>query len=309
MRGAEGGEAERSVADAPKAARLWEVPGEGAVVAAAAVPLAARRVPVAEPSRALSDSGDTIGPAPSPFDLLHAEPSAIAAAPAELADGGAATALRPSTAAGARDRYPPPPSPPVPEAATIRAPSRGAPGVSRTEPVRSREADADDGDRRPRSTASTLRLLAAAVVIVAVLIFIATRLFGSSSPSAPSSHSAGSTAHGSHHTATGGPPPGTITVAVLNGTGTSHLASGAWSRLAAQGYRKGAIANAPSQTVATSSVGYTHGHRNAALEVARALSLGTAAVAPVKSAALADAERNGRRPQVVATLGADYSAR
>jgi hypothetical protein len=61
--------------------------------------------------------------------------------------------------------------------------------------------------------------------------------------------------------------------------------------------------------VATTSVGYTHGHRAAALEVARDLSLGAAAVAPVRRAVLADAERNGRRPQVVATLGADYAGR
>jgi hypothetical protein len=280
---------------------------DGAVVAAAAVPLAARRVAVAEPQRAVSDSGETIAPVPSPFDLLRAEPPASAAAQADLADAAEAVPIGPSTAAGARGRYPPPPPA---HTATIRAPSRATPGVSRTEPVRNPEADAGDAYRRPpRSIASTLRLLAVAVAIVAVLIFIATRLFGSGSPSTTGSHSANNAAQTSHHAASGGPPPQSITVAVLNGTNTSHLASGAWARLEARGYRRGAVANAPSQSLSATSVGYTHGRRSAALEVARDLGLGSGAVAPVAAARLADAARNGRRPQVVVTLGGDYAAR
>jgi hypothetical protein len=301
-RGTEAGEAERTVAGGLRVPPPLDVPPpEGAVIAAAAVPLAARRVPIAEPQQRA---------APSPFDLLHAEPPASREAQAELADVAAAVPLAPSTAAGARGPYPPAPAQPAAQAATIRAPSRAAPSVGRTEPVGRREPGADDGYRKPpRKMASTLRLLAAAVVIVAGLIFIATRLFGSSSPPAPSSHSAGAAAQNTHHAASSGPLPSSVTVAVLNGTNTAHLASGAWTRLAARGYRQGAVANAPSQTVAASSVGYTHGHRSAALEVARDLSLGSGAVAPVHRANLADAERNGRRPQVVVTLGGDYTRR
>ncbi len=96
---------------------------------------------------------------------------------------------------------------------------------------------------------------------------------------------------------------------MLNGTGTSHLASGAWAVLAARGFRHGAIANAPAQGVSTSVVGYTHGHRAAALAVARDLSLSPGHVSAVDAASLADAERNGHTPQVVVTLGADYAGR
>jgi hypothetical protein len=101
--------------------------------------------------------------------------------------------------------------------------------------------------------------------------------------------------------------PASITVAVLNGTGTSHLASRAWAVLAPLGFRKGAIANAPSQSDATSTVGYTHLHRRAARAIAAELSLGAGAVGPVDHASLVDAERNGGTPQVVVTLGADYA--
>jgi hypothetical protein len=282
---------------------------DGAVIAAAAVPLAARRAPIAEPQQT-APGAETFAPSPSPFDLLHADPPASAGAEAGLVEAAAAAPLAPSTAAGSRGRYPPPPQePPALQAATIRAPSRAAPGIARTEPVRRGEPDGDDGDRRPpRSRGSTLRLLAAAVVIVAVLIFIATRLFGSSSPNTPSTHSTGTSAQNSNRAGSSGPAPATVTVAVLNGTNTSHLASDAWKRLASHGFRQGAIANAPSSD-ANSSVGYTRGHRKAALEVARDLSLGAGAVAPVHAANLAVAEHSGRAPQVVATLGADYASR
>ena len=103
--------------------------------------------------------------------------------------------------------------------------------------------------------------------------------------------------------------PSKITVAVLNGTTRSGLASGAWNVLAGKGFVKGGIANAPSQADATSSVGYTHKHRKAALAIAQDLSISSAAVAPVDAATLADARRNGPRPQVVVTLGADYTGR
>jgi hypothetical protein len=79
--------------------------------------------------------------------------------------------------------------------------------------------------------------------------------------------------------------------------------------LAGKGFVKGAIANAPSQADATSSVGYTHGHHRAAVAIAQDLSLGTGVVAPVDAATLAAAERNGAKPQVVVTLGADYAGR
>jgi hypothetical protein len=288
-------------------------PGEG-LATAAAVPLAIRRVPIAEPSGTAPASTQARAAPPSPLELLRAEPAAGDDVIAEFAGPPGSGAVAPSTAAGARSsRYPP--APPVRVTAlagaeaTIRAPGRSAPGLEETEPVRPRDGGTDDGyEEPPRSFSSTLRLLAAAIVIVAVLIFIATRIFGSGTGT-PSSQTT--------HTHTGGgapaahaPAAASITVAVLNGTGTSHLASGAWGRLAQQGFRRhGAIANAPSAGVTRSVVGYTAHHRAAALEVARDLSLSAAHVRPVGRASLLDAEHNGRTPQVVVTLGSDYAGR
>jgi hypothetical protein len=97
-----------------------------------------------------------------------------------------------------------------------------------------------------------------------------------------------------------------ITVAVLNGTGTSHLASGAMSVLSGKGFHSGAVANAPSH-VTTSIVGYTHLHHRAARVVASDLGLPASDVVAVSRTALAFAERNGPHPQVVVTLGSDYT--
>ena len=68
-----------------------------------------------------------------------------------------------------------------------------------------------------------------------------------------------------------GPAPSTVTVAVFNGTGRPGLAGTTSSKLANDGYAKGAVANAAAQTATT--VGYGTGERAAALEVARSLGL------------------------------------
>jgi len=279
----------------------------------AAVPLRVRRVPIAEPRGEAGPEAE-VEAAASPFDLLRADPP-LADEPVDE------PSLRPSTAAGARPRFPPAPpaAPPVrvprsrdrdpQDDITIRAPGRAAPGADRTERRRRPDRIDDYDDEPPRSFASTLRLLLAAIVIVAILIFVATRLFSSSSNSPATPPQSSKTQSHSTTPASPGVVASRITVAVLNGTNTAHLASGAWAKLASRGFRKGAVANAAASNVATSKVAYTHRHRPAALAVAHALGFTAAQVGPVHAATLAQAERNGRRPQVVVTLGADYAQR
>jgi LytR cell envelope-related transcriptional attenuator len=305
-----GGPAALAPAQPPATPAAGEEQAGREIPAQAAVPLVARRIPIAELRDAMPAGIDAS--AASPLDLLRADPPLVEQPAPE--GPAAAPPLRPSTAAGARPRFPP--APPVrvqrlrDDDVTIRAPGRAAPDADRTERRPRRELDEDFDEEPPRTFASTLRLLGAAVVIVAILIIVATRLF--SSPSTPTTTPpAQSTTSSSQSTTVRTPVvvPGHITVAVLNGTTTAHLASSAWTRLAERGFVKGAIANAPSQNVATSTVGYTHRHRPAARAIATALGFSASAVGPVDATALAQAERNGRRPQVVVTLGADYSRR
>jgi len=292
-----------------------------------AVPLNARRVPIAEPRDAMRGGGDPRAAPLSQFDLLRAG-SPVREEPVvdEALQEGAP--LAPATAAGQRPRFPPPPpagspprvAPPPPppplrdDEMTVRVPGRvGGPPTDGTERTRRRVRDPDDEfSEPPRSLGSTLRLLAAAIVIVAILIFVATRLF-SSSPSKPSgSHSttsSSSTTTGKTTTsnaAGAGFVASRITVAVLNGTATSHLASGAMAVLAGKGFHQGMVSNAPAH-VSTSLVGYTHLHHRAARVVAADLGLPPSDVHPVDHASLVFAERNGSRPQVVVTLGSDYT--
>lgn len=99
------------------------------------------------------------------------------------------------------------------------------------------------------------------------------------------------------------PARSTITVAVLNGTSTVGAAGQVATKLVADGFAKGAVADATGPA-ATTSVGYTAGHKAAAEEVAAALHLGKASVTPISSATDSTASVGGRLPQVVVTIGA-----
>jgi hypothetical protein len=192
---------------------------------------------------------------------------------------------------------------------TITRPGRDIPPARVIVPARrdQRRPEDDDGDP-PRGIWPTIRLLVAAIVIVAVLIFVATRIFNSGG-STPGSHTGTNSTPPAQTTPTG-PAPSGITVAVLNGTNTSGLAARAMTVLGVIGFRAGRIANAPSQSHVTSVVGYVDGHRAAAVEVAHDLGLSSSEVGPVHAGALAVAERPGAHtPQVVVTLGSDYTPR
>ena len=75
------------------------------------------------------------------------------------------------------------------------------------------------------------------------------------------------------------------------------------------GYKKGAVADAPSQGHSTTVIGYTPGNRAAAVEVAADMGVSAVHVHPVDSLSLTDARAAGAAPQVVVTLGSDYAQR
>jgi hypothetical protein len=76
--------------------------------------------------------------------------------------------------------------------------------------------------------------------------------------------------------------PASVTVAVLNGTDMQGLALTVSDRLAADGYRKGSVANASDQTQTSTVVAYlAPADRRDALAVATSLKLGSGAVQAV----------------------------
>jgi hypothetical protein len=153
---------------------------------------------------------------------------------------------------------------------------------------------------------STWKLVLAAVLVVVVVIVIATSIGGGSkSPTPPRTPTTPTSAN--HGGAAGAPAPNTITVAVLNGTTTSGLAATIQARLTGRGYLKGQVGNAPNQSLTSTTIGYATGQRRAADEVAHALGLMVAAVAPVDAATAAAASTATSTPQVVVSLGSDLA--
>jgi hypothetical protein len=214
-------------------------------------------------------------------------------------------ALRPSTPAGARPRFPPAPvatrAAPVGATAAEAAAALGLPAEAPTR-RRRRERPAPDRDDQgppPRSRA-LLRQVAAAVVLLAVLIFVASEVFGGSS-SKPHPSPTPSGRQGSP------PAPATVRVAVLNGTHTSGLATRVSRVLTRLGFTQGAIADAPSQNHTATLVGYTAGNRAAALEVAADLAPTHTRVGLVDPVTAAVADAHSAAPNVIVTLGSDYT--
>ena len=276
---------------------------------AAAIPLVAEASPSAEPRR-VKWPPLTAGDDPRAQTALG-EPEA-AEVPAEVSPFG------PSTPAGARPRFPPAPTSavgaPVDGEATVRsagAAAFGAPAtaaVSAPEPTRRREREVPppgDESGGNRSIASTLKLLLAAVVIVAALILVAEHVFGGSGKPTPPSSSHGTN---SITNTNGAPAPSTVTVSVLNGTHTPHLASTAWAVLGKLGFRQGALTDAPVQDHRITYIGFTGANRAAAVEVARDLHVATIHVHDtIDQATLAAGTATGHAPpKVVVILGANY---
>jgi hypothetical protein len=94
---------------------------------------------------------------------------------------------------------------------------------------------------------------------------------------------------------------------MLNGTQTKGLATQVSAIFVGKGFVKGVVGNAPSAHHTTTLVSYTTGNRAAALEVAKDLAPIKPRVGPVDAATAAAADANGAAPNLVVTLGSDYS--
>jgi hypothetical protein len=243
----------------------------------AAVPLLA--TPIPERTLGLEDQG--AGEASSALPPL---PPAPAAPPAP----------RPAPPAGTGAvRLPPAP---------ITRMSRGGPsgdGRADESPRQGRHLRGWD-PRLPGGMAEGRRLMLAGIVAALAAIAVVVVLLGSGgpkrTPSSPASATSSATA----------PARSSITVAVLNGTTSTGLAGRVSKTLVTDGFAKGVVADAPSQTAATTTVGYTAGNKVPADEVARALRVGATRVVPVTSANDAAASSGGARPQVVVTIGVQH---
>jgi hypothetical protein len=188
------------------------------------------------------------------------------------------------------------------------APHKDSPGIAVPPPAEPEQALAASHERLrrlgahphlPSVRAGRRRLIALiaagviAIVVVAVLVLPA----GGSSPQPAA---AGGQA------AIGAAAPAKLAVAVLNGTDVGGLASKVSKQLTRDGFTAGTIANAPNQAT-TTTVGYTHGHQAEAIRVARALDVGESSAVPVSASNEAAARAGGRAPQVVVTIGANYT--
>jgi hypothetical protein len=103
--------------------------------------------------------------------------------------------------------------------------------------------------------------------------------------------------------------PASVTVAVLNGTSTNHLARTVATKLTADGYKQGTVATAADQTLTKTVIAFMPGHRGDALHVAGSLKLQPSAVAPIDSStqAIACPQTSPCTATVVVTVGSDLA--
>ena len=163
-------------------------------------------------------------------------------------------------------------------------------------------------------------ILVAAAVIAVVLIFV-TGSSNSSSSSSSSSASSGASSGSSRTTAAKkgkgakqravpAVTPSAVTVAVLNGTTTSHLAANVLGKLTAAGYKGGATQNAAETGVSATIVGYTApSARPDALAVATSLHLAASSVQAVSQGDRLKVcgSTTACTTQVIVTLGANLA--
>jgi hypothetical protein len=106
--------------------------------------------------------------------------------------------------------------------------------------------------------------------------------------------------------------PASVTVAVLNGTTTTHLAADIMSKLTRAGYKPGTTTNAADQNLTSTVAGYTKpSFRADALAVAKSLNLGSASVqgvSPGDRSAACHATTAACPAQVVVTVGSDLAS-
>lgn len=279
-------------------------PAAPAGLGAPALSSATKLIPTVVPAAAHAASGPPLtvigapGALPPDATVIGGLPPAPVAGPnggvlapstAAAAAGVAAVAERPVAAAGA-----PPAASPVPAPSSAGAgsgPPAAPEGAARSDsgaPPRRTAPPPRSGARRQRSVAARLApwLVGAAALGVGVAaLLILTGGNGQPNPSSVTGHNVANTQTGAstarHRPRHAAFDPRTVTVAVLNGTQVFHLANDTAQKLTSVGYRQGAVTDAATQTQVSTLVGYTAGHREDALHVARVLGLGRSAVGPI----------------------------
>ncbi|HYB26821.1 MAG TPA: LytR C-terminal domain-containing protein [Solirubrobacteraceae bacterium] len=167
--------------------------------------------------------------------------------------------------------------------------------------------------RRSRTGRMIGAILVAAVGVAAVVaaVLVLTNKGSSSTASKSSSALSSSLASSRTRSRTVLVQPSKVTVSVLNGTDLNGLAARVASRLAAEGFREGAITNAANQTQTTSIVAYVApAYRADALAVASTLKLGAASVQAVGGGTKQIACSNsplGCNSAVYVTVGSDLA--
>jgi hypothetical protein len=296
------------------------IPAAPAGVAAPALSAATRLIPLAEPDeisiRALRPStngtnGDSdvngatvFTPPPSP--------------PPSTAAGGSNGVARPPAPVPMPTMGTPPPQPAPPPRVALPRQQR----APVTPPPAARRAGRESSGRRVSPVAFILAGVLAAAVVAVVLIFVtgsgnggsASASSSSGASASASSTSAAKTAKSGkrHHaaTATGTVTPSGVTVAVLNGTSTNHLAADVLGKLTTAGYKGGTTQNAAETGMSSTIVGYTApSYRADALAVAKSLNLGPASVQGVSQGDRAKVcgTTTACTTQVVVTVGADLA--
>ena len=266
------------------------IPAAPAGVGAPALSSATRLIPLVEPDeisiRALktSSNGDGDG---------HVSDATVATPPPGPAPGPA-----PSTPAGGGNGVARPPVVPMP---TMGTPVESTP-PPRVALPRQQRPPVDPPPRRggrqsgpPSRRISPVFFVLAGILIIAVIAVVLVFVTGSSNNSSSSSNSssANSSSASSASTtaartdkgakqrkaATVTVTPSTVTVAVLNGTSTNHLAADVLGKLTTAGYKGGTTQNASETGVTSTIVGYTDpSARNDALAVAKSLNLAPSSV-------------------------------
>jgi hypothetical protein len=166
----------------------------------------------------------------------------------------------------------------------------------------------------PRRSSAGRRfgLLIGALGIVAVIAVLLIATSGGSSTHTSSQAARTTNAPTGGRSSSGGAfSPSSVTVAVLNGTATNELAHQVAAKLAAVGYKEGAIKTGSNQTESATVVAYLPGAKNRtdAMHVASALRLGAASVQPVDQSTqqVACPPPSACTANVVVTVGADLA--
>jgi hypothetical protein len=301
------------------------IPAAPAGVGAPALSSATRLIPLAEPDEI---SIRALRPSTNGGGENHVSDATVATPPPTPAPGPA-----PSTAAGGGNGVARPPVVPMPTmgAATEPAPpprvapprqQQRPPARPPVSPPPPRRGGRQSGPptRRISPVFFVLAAILAAAAVAVVLVFV-TGSSSNSSSSSSSSASSGASASNTtaaktgkgakqHNAAVTQVTPSAVTVAVLNGTTTTHLAADVLGKLTTAGYRGGTTQNAAESGLTSTIVGYTaQSARADALAVAKSLNLAPSSVQQVSQGDRLKVcgTTTACTAQVIVTVGANLS--